>query len=193
MQDKEIAAQNKALKGCSIIIGIFILLFIIAIAMLFLNGCNNPPHTQQPHIERKDTIQQVIVGIKDTLRTPMFDVTLRRFWLLKWVDTHNEYTDLNPEPNTKYLVLGLKYKNTDTESRMIGQGQIIINYNGRDYNFDHAETIMAAGFSTGMEQLNPLTTHTVIFVYKLPKELKGIAYYHPGRTDDRRYISFEIK
>lgn len=85
-------------------------------------------------------------------------------------------------------------KNTDTESRMILSGEVLINYNGKDYNFDHPEMIMMPGWQTGLEQINPLTHLVTAVVYKIPKELKGTAYYHPGRSEDGQIIEIgEIK
>jgi len=135
-----------------------------------------------------------IVKLNQPLTTQYFEVTVQRYWVLKSVNTDNEYTDLPQLPDIKYLVLRIKYKNTDTESRMILSGEVLINYNGRDYNFDHPETIFGNGWQTGLEQINPLTHLTTAVVYKIPKELKGTAYYHPGRSEDGQVIQIgEIK
>jgi hypothetical protein len=45
-----------------------------------------------------------------------------------------------------------------------------------------------------LEQLNPLTQKTTNLVYKIPKEIKGPAYYKPGRADnDQRIFLGDLK
>ncbi len=58
----------------------------------------------------------------------------------------------------------------------------------KDYEFDKSETVMAEGFGLFLDQINPLTSKTTKLVYKLPAEIKGPAYYEPGRASDNESI-----
>lgn len=128
------------------------------------------------------------VKIGETLKTDYFDITVNKVELQGEVSTGNEFSDLKPEEGNMYLVINATFKNTDSESRMLVDGSVWINYNGKDYEFDKAETIMAEGYGLMLEQLNPLTSKTTNLVYKIPAEVKGDAYWQPGRSDDDERI-----
>jgi hypothetical protein len=72
---------------------------------------------------------------------------------------------------------------------MISDGEVVINYNGKDYLFDKSETVLLAGWGTMLDQLNPLTSKTTNLVYKIPTEIKGPAYYRPGRSNSDDLIA----
>lgn len=65
---------------------------------------------------------------------------------------------------------------------MLIDGELLINYNGKDYTFDKAETILAEGYGLLLEQINPLTTKKTKLVYKVPSELRGSIFWKPGRA-----------
>ena len=71
---------------------------------------------------------------------------------------------------------------------MLMDGVVIINYNGKDYNFDKSETVMADGWGLLLDQINPLTTKTTKLVYKIPAEITGNATYKPGRGSSEFYL-----
>jgi hypothetical protein len=129
------------------------------------------------------------VGIGQTLHTEYFDVTVNNVSIKDRVNTGNEFADLKAEPGNKYLIINAKFKNTDKESRMITDGSVWINYNGKDYEFDNSETVMSEGWGTMLDQLNPLTSKTTNLVYKIPAEIKGTALWNPGRTDKDQVIN----
>ena len=124
----------------------------------------------------------------DVLSTHYFDVTVNSARIQNRVNTGNEFADLKPERDTQYLILNITFKNTDTESRMIEDGEVLIAYNGKNYRYDHSETIVADGWGLFFDQINPLTSKTTNLVYKIPSELKGTIYYHPGRADSDKII-----
>ncbi len=134
------------------------------------------------------------VNIKEPLNTTYFAVTVNSVNVKNRVRTGNQFADLKPEAGSSYLILNTTFKNIDNESRMLSDGAVIINYNGKDYNFDKSETVMLKGWGILMEQLNPLTSITTNLVYKIPAEISGQAYYYPGRSasGDRIYIG-EVK
>lgn len=128
------------------------------------------------------------VGIGETLRTDYFDITVNKVSLEDRVNTGNEFADLKPEQGNLYLIINASFKNTDKESRMLMDGSVWINYNGKDYEFDKAETVMLEGWGLLLDQINPLTTKTTNLVYKIPAEIKGNAYWQPGRADSDQKI-----
>ena len=113
---------------------------------------------------------------------------MNKVGIQKSVNTGNEFANLKAEPGNKYLVMNTTFKNTDSESRMLMDGEILINYNGKDYTFDKSETVMLEGWGLLLDQINPLTSKTTNIVYKIPEELKGVAYYKPGRAGSNDII-----
>ncbi len=128
------------------------------------------------------------VDIGQVLKTDYFDITVNKAEIQKTVHTGNQYTDLKKEDGINYLLIEANFKNTDNESRMLDDGSVWINYNGKDYEFDKTETVMAEGYGLLLEQINPLTSKTTILVYKIPAEIKGDAYWQPGRANDNERI-----
>jgi len=104
------------------------------------------------------------------------------------VSTGNEYSDLPPEAGVRYLIIDAIYKNIDTESRMLSEGSVWINYNGSDYEFDKTETIMEEGWGIFLDQINPLMSKSTKIVYKVPEEVKGEVYWQPGRAEEEQFI-----
>ena len=128
------------------------------------------------------------VGVGEVLHTDYFDITVNKVSLEDRVNTGNEFADLKPEQGNMYLIINASFKNTDKESRMLMDGSVWINYNGKDYEFDKSETVMLEGWGLLLDQINPLTTKTTNLVYKIPAEIKGNAYWQPGRADSDQKI-----
>lgn len=122
-----------------------------------------------------------------TLRTEYFDVTLHYGYILK-VLYNNRSEVLKAEEGSLYLILNITFKNIDTESRMLTDGEVLTRHNETVYRFDKAETVMLEGWSTKLDQINPLTSKTTRIVFKIPTELKGDVYYRPGRSDKKDLI-----
>lgn len=120
--------------------------------------------------------------VGEALPTEYFDVTVNNVSVKNNVSTGNPFSDLPAEEGTRYLILDVSFKNTSDESRMLMDGVVIINYNGKDYNFDKSESVMAEGWGLLLDQINPLTTKTTKLVYKIPAEITGNAYYKPARS-----------
>lgn len=131
-----------------------------------------------------------ITGIGDILHTRYFDITVNKAGTRDRINTGNEFANLKPENGIMYLFINATFKNIDNESRMLSEGSIWINYNGKDYEFDKSESIMADGWGLFLDQINPLTSKTTNLVYKIPIEIKGDVYWQPGRadTDQRIFI-----
>lgn len=127
-------------------------------------------------------------GIGQTLKTAYFEVTVSKAGLTNKINTGNEFSDLAAEPGNQFLLITATFKNIDNESRMLTDGAVFINYNGKEYEFDKSEVVMADGYGLLLDQINPLTSKTTKLVYKLPAEIKGPAYYQPGRANDDEKI-----
>jgi hypothetical protein len=137
--------------------------------------------------ERTSSARTVRAG--EVLHSAYFDVVVNKVELADRVSTGNEFSDLNAEQGIKYLIINASFKNTDKESRMLTEGTVWINYNGKDYQFDKSETVLAEGWGLFLDQINPLTVKTTNIVYKLPDEIKGVAYWQPGRSSDDEKIT----
>jgi len=131
---------------------------------------------------------QSIKKVGETLTTKYFDVTVNNVSVKEWVNTGNEFADLPKEAGTRYLIINTTFKNTSNESRMLFEGEVLINYNGQEYLYDKSETIMLEGWGLFLDQINPLTSKTTKIVYKIPAEIKGTAYYRPGRSGKKDLI-----
>lgn len=129
------------------------------------------------------------ISVGQTLQTDYFEVTVNKVSFEERISTGNQFADLKRENGSLYLVLNVTFKNTDAESRMLTDGEILINYNGKDYLFDKSETIMLEGWGVLLDQINPLTSKTTNLVYKIPTEIKGNLFYRPGRAGSDDLIS----
>lgn len=126
--------------------------------------------------------------IGEILPTKYFDVTVNSVGVDDRVNTGNEFSNLPREEGTRYLVINTTFKNTSNESRAIFEGEVLINYNGQEYLYDKSEVVMAEGWGLLFDQINPLTSKTTNIVYKIPAEIKGVAYYRPGRSSKKDLI-----
>ena len=138
--------------------------------------------------------QKATTPVGQILHTEYFDIQVNKVSVKDRVNTGNEFSDIKPEAGNKFLIFNVTFKNTDKESRMIQEGSVWINYNGKDYEYDKSETILPEGYGVILEQINPLTFKTTNLVYKLPEEIKGVALWNPGRAEKDQVINLgEIK
>ncbi|TRX21471.1 DUF4352 domain-containing protein [Flavobacterium franklandianum] len=179
--------KKKMSLGKKILIGFGVLVVISIIANAGKdkkgNETNNSSSTTEQTAEASSGVK-----VGEVLKTDYFDITVNKAELQDRVSTGNEFSDLKPENGNMYLIINATFKNTDSESRMLMDGSVWINYNGKDYEFDKSETIMAEGYGLLLDQINPLTSKTTNLVYKIPAEVKGNAYWQPGRSDDDERI-----
>lgn len=161
-------------------------------ALLSCQPSNNSTTENQQAIESAPSSNAV--GIGQPLKTDYFEVTVNKVSLAQTLpDNSGLGMDVKADPGTKFLVINVTFKNTDSESRMAVDGSVHINYGGKDYNFDSSETVMLDGYGLLLDQLNPLIQKTTNLVYKIPAEVTGDAYYNPGRADsDERIILGKI-
>ena len=161
---------------------VLVLTLFVFIAFGSMEDDKTPGSSEgQTVLSGEKTVQK---GIGDTLSTRYFDITINEVRLQDQVNTGNQFADLKKEDGNQYLILNTTFKNTDSESRMISDGEVLINYSCKEYRFDNSETIMMDGWGIFLDQINPLTSKTTNIVYKLPVEISGTAYYRPGRSSD---------
>jgi hypothetical protein len=178
---KKMSLGKKILIG----FGVLVVIGIISNAGKDKNGnsTNNSSNSAEQNAEASTGVK-----IGEILKTDYFDITVNKAETQDRVNTGNQFPDLKPEDGNMYLIINATFKNTDNESRMLMDGSVWINYNGKDYEFDKSETIMAEGYGILLDQINPLTSKTTNLVYKIPTEIKGDAYWQPGRSDDDERI-----
>ena len=182
--------KKKMGLGKKLLIGVGVLFVIGIIANAGKDkkgGADNSSNASSSSTETKTSAAPAI-GIGQTLKTDYFEVTVSKAGLTNKLNTGNQFSDEAAGQGNQFLVMTTTFKNIDNESRMITDGSVFINYNGKDYEFDKSETIMAEGFGLMLDQINPLTSKTTKLVYKLPAEIKGPAYYKPGRASDNERI-----
>ncbi|GEP52672.1 hypothetical protein FNO01nite_33440 [Flavobacterium noncentrifugens] len=168
-------------------IAVTVLLALIVIANLNDNKKAGAPENAELATTADATAPGGVV-IGQVLKTDYFEITVNKAELSDQINTGNQFTDLKPEQGITYLVINTTFKNIDNESRMLIDGSVWINYNGKDYEFDKSETVMAEGWGLMLDQINPLTSKTTNLVYKIPSEIKGKAKWQPGRSDDDEVI-----
>lgn len=181
------APKKKMSLGKKILIGFGVLVVISIIANAGKDKKGKEDNNTSSSTEQS---AEAPTGVKvgEVLKTDYFDITVNKVEVKDRVSTGNEFSDLKPEDGNSYLIINATFKNTDSESRMLMDGSVWINYNGKDYEFDKSEPIMAEGWGLLLDQINPLTSKTTNLVYKIPTEVKGEAYWQPGRSDDDQRI-----
>ena len=115
----------------------------------------------------------------ETVQTEYFLVTVNSIRFTDFVG--NEFFNAKAESGNKLAVLNVTFKNIDSEGRMLEDGDLIAEYNGKRLVYDHTETILADGF-LNFATLNPLTTITGDIVFQIPTELNGRLYYRTPRS-----------
>ena len=122
------------------------------------------------------------------MKTEYFDIKVNEAKIQDAVNTGNEFADLKKENGNKYIIVDVTLKNTDKESRMMFDGELLVDQGGSTLKYENAETVMEDGWGLIMDNINPGVTKTTKIVYKVPADLKGIVYYHPSRAEDEQKI-----
>lgn len=163
----------------------------VATVLLFLSsGCfptSDAKEKDQKELPQEEPVKEIRMG--EVLKTELFDITVNDAELINYLDTGNEFTDLEAGEGMTFLVLSITFKNVDTESRTVFAGSVeLVTPEGKNYLFDKDETMIAEGWGVTFEEINPLTTLTTNIVYKVPADIRGSLYYHPERAAEEEYI-----
>lgn len=117
-----------------------------------------------------------------TASTDYFDVTLNSCAARSSVQTGSDFAEPENRPGTRFLIVDATFENTDSESRMIEEGDAFLEAKGRKVKFDITETIMLEGWG-GLEAVSPMTSYKTKIVYRVP-EATGRFSWQPGRNSD---------
>lgn len=173
-----------------IVIGVIFALGILASLTSNKKSSTGSNETGTASTESAPPSSSSQVAIGQTLKTEYFDVTVNKASITRKIkDPSGVGMNAEADPGTKFLVINVTYKNTDTESRMVLDGSVFINHSGKELNFDNSETLMIDGYGLFLDQLNPLISKTTNLVYKIPEEATGAAFYNPGRSDNNDRIA----
>ena len=158
-----------------------VLFFGYLLLYFIKNNDFNSSNDEQTNSQSEENLR---IGIKQTLHANYFDVIVNKVSIQDDIDSAN----LKREQGIKYLIINATFKNTDKESRMMTDGSVWINYNGKELEYDNSETTLINGWGIFLDQINPLISKTTNLVYKIPKELKGDMFWQPGRADNTQRI-----
>lgn len=173
-----------------IVIGVILVLGIIASLSSDKKGSTGSTETTSASTESAPSQSSSQVAIGQTLKTEYFDVTVNKASVTRKIkDPSGIGMNAEADPGTKFLVINVTYKNTDSESRMVLDGSVFVDHSGKELNFDNSETLMIDGYGLFLDQLNPLISKTTNLVYKIPEEATGAAFYNPGRSDNSDRIA----
>jgi hypothetical protein len=173
-----------------IVIGVIFALGILASLTSNKKGSTSSNETSTASAATASSPSSSQVAIGQTLKTEYFDVTVNKAFVTRKIkDPSGVGMHAEADPGTKFLVINVTYKNTDTESRMVLDGSVFVDHSGKELNFDHSETLMIEGYRLFPDQLNPLLSKTTNLVYKIPEEATGAAFYNPGRSDNSDRIT----
>lgn len=176
--------KKKLSTGKKVLIGVGILIVLIAITRPKKASTEDETTEKGANIEMSKP-----VGIKEVLKTPYFEVTINKQYVTFNIETGNEFADKKADEGNMFLVLNTSFRNTDTESRMMTDGTLLVNTNdGKEYKFEQSETIMLDGWGLMLKNINPLNTVTTNVVYQIPEKLKGKVYYQPSRSEDKIFL-----
>lgn len=135
--------------------------------------------------------------IGDTISTDYFDVTLHNVLFRNEVKTGNQFADKKGDSDSIFVIMDITFKNTSQESRMIQEGELIINFDGKDYKFDKSEVIMLEGWGVLLDQVNPFVSKRTKIVYKISRDEANYMVYIPGRNSGKKgfliYDKIEIE
>lgn len=172
-----------------IVIGVFILISVIA----NLSDDSEPAATTQEETTTEaagsapEKAEEALPGVGVPVKAGYFEVRVNNASIEEWVNTGNQFTDLEREAGIKYLIINVTFKNVDKKNRMMFDGELYINHAGKNYNFD-AETILADGWGILLDTINPLTFKTTNLVYKIPQEVMGPITWKPTGSRETIYV-----
>ena len=185
-------AQKEKL-GAGPIIGIFAGWFVLWIIIGLITSAGSYERAIAPQVAtaQKENVpekaEEALPSVGVPVRAGYFEVMVNNASIEEWINTGNQFTDLNRETGIKYLVINVTFKNIDKKSRMMFDGELYIDYAGQEYNFD-TETLLAEGWGLFLDTINPLTFKTTNLVYKLPAEVMGPITWKPTGARTKIYV-----
>lgn len=121
----------------------------------------------------------------DKARIGFFDVSINRCSAVSKVGTGSRFAEPKHWDGSRFYIVDASFKNTDLESRLPTEGELLINYKGKEYIFDSIEPIAVDGYNIWFQKVNPLLTIKSKIVYRIPTEIEGEVYWRPGRNREK--------
>lgn len=118
----------------------------------------------------------------DRARVGHFQVTLNSCVAKDRVGTGNSFAEPKVWEGSRFLVIDATFKNIDTEGRLPAEGQVIFKSGGKEYLYDHTESILLDGYGIFLDSINPFVSMRTKIVYRIPLELRGEVFWRPGRN-----------
>jgi hypothetical protein len=149
--------------------------------------------------KRKDAANKMIttpdkgpleVNMGQSLPARYFEVMAEQVAVFDKLSGSNLFVSIAKEDSSRYLVIDLILKNRDTESKLMPDGELLIENGSEKMKFDHSETILKEGWGQLMDNTGPGITNKTKLVYKIPGGASGKAYYYPDilYSEDRIFL-----
>lgn len=134
--------------------------------------------TQELPVTAEEKAMVSITKLSEVARTQYFDVMIEN------VSLEDGFGPLKKEDGSRYVVMDVTVKNTNTETRFMGSGVVVIYHNKKALYYEKEETVL---FEKGwgiIGDINPLCTKKGRVAYKIPYEVEGPVFYIPSRGND---------
>ena len=123
-----------------------------------------------------------VLARPDSARIEHFDISIDSCEVRDTVGARNRAAEPEAWPDSRYLVMQTRFKNTDTEGRVPIAGSALLTMGSRTFEYDHTETVLEQGFGIGLQPVGPLLTLRTKIVYRIPRDATGEVFWKPGRN-----------
>ena len=171
-----------------IAMGLIALVIVVAIVSLIKK--KNEQSARQKGGRAVNDLLPREVGKKQLLTARFFDVGIDSVTFTDRVTEKGELILPQAEKEDHYIILFIHFKNTDTESRMIPDGELTIESGNTEMKYDDPEVTNRDGWGTLMGNIDPGITMMTRIVYKIPASMTGRLYYYPdiSYSNDRIFL-----
>ena len=150
------------------------------------------PFTNCGTREAKKEEAPKVIKVGEVLHTKYFDVKITNAGTTEHLDTGNQFSDKDADQGQVFCIMECSFTNTDSESRVLSDGKLILVKDGKEYLLEKSETIMLKGWGVMLSNINPLSTLTTNIVYQIPADFKGKVLYEPNRGDEQRIFLGDV-
>jgi hypothetical protein len=127
-----------------------------------------------------------------SLHTRFFDVIVDSAAVADKKVRTGQLINLPKDDSSRYFIIEIVLKNTDTESKLMPDGELMIeSENGNEkIKFDNSITLIQEGWGQLMDNIGAGVTEKTKLVYKIPAGASGNAYYYPDilYSQDRIFL-----
>ena len=163
-------------KKISLVIGLILFVVLAAGSVGGSSSSSPSSSTSSSSSEKKETKSKEKEKPKEEigkLGTPYvtnhFEVTAKEVTVKKSVQAG--YDSLDPEEGAKYVVINVTAKNISNESKtLVTSGKLLLGDGADQIELLHDESILADGYGTFLDSVNPKLSKSTKIVYKIPAE-----------------------